>query len=119
MGPVSKEKLSKLYHEALGLVVPSRAEGFCLPALEAHACGTPVISTPIPAVREILGDADVICPGFAPADIAQGIMRFLESPTVRREISQHDSYRWVEQYSRHVLARRVLSVYGEAVQAKS
>jgi glycosyltransferase involved in cell wall biosynthesis len=58
-GWVSKEELAELYRGAAALVLPSRHEGFGLPALEAMASGTPVVATPDPALREVAGDAAV------------------------------------------------------------
>ncbi|ABK52193.1 glycosyl transferase, group 1 [Acidothermus cellulolyticus 11B] len=40
---------------AAAVVIPSRYEGFGLPALEAFACGTPVVASDIPALREVTG----------------------------------------------------------------
>ncbi|MBN8548478.1 MAG: glycosyltransferase family 4 protein [Deltaproteobacteria bacterium] len=119
IGHVSKERLARLYREAMAVVVPSRAEGFCLPALEAHASGTPVIATPVAAVQEILSEGDVECPGFAPADIATGIIRFLEAPRAHQELTQRRSSDWQERYSRAQVARRVLDVYGQAVSGEA
>jgi glycosyltransferase involved in cell wall biosynthesis len=51
------DALRRLYREAIALVVQSRAEGFGLPALEAMAVGTPVVSSGGGALPEVTGDA--------------------------------------------------------------
>lgn len=56
-GRVSDAHLAALYSGASALVTASVSEGSNLPALEAVACGCPIIATDIPAFREILGDA--------------------------------------------------------------
>lgn len=115
VGHVSKDRLARLYREALAVVVPSRAEGFCLPVLEAHASGVPVIATPVPAVQEILSESDVLCPGYTGPDIASGILRFLENPRSHQEYSRDQAQHWTERFSRAQIARRVLDIYGQAV----
>jgi glycosyltransferase involved in cell wall biosynthesis len=56
IGPTDAE-LAELYRGALALTMLSRQEGFGLPVAEAMACGIPVVSTDLPAVREFAGDA--------------------------------------------------------------
>lgn len=53
LGYVSDQKLNKLYNEAEALLYLSSYEGFGLPVIEALACGTPVIASDIPCLREI------------------------------------------------------------------
>jgi glycosyltransferase involved in cell wall biosynthesis len=55
-GQVSDDELAALYSGAHALVFPSDDEGFGLPAVEALACGTPVVACDSPALREVLGD---------------------------------------------------------------
>jgi glycosyltransferase involved in cell wall biosynthesis len=52
-----EETLAALYRGAHALVFPSLGEGLGLPIVEALACGTPVIATDLPVVREVAGDA--------------------------------------------------------------
>lgn len=53
-GHVSDDELAALYSGAHALVVASDNEGFGLPAVEALACGAPVVACEVPALREVL-----------------------------------------------------------------
>lgn len=55
-GQVSDDHLAAIYSGARALVFPSDDEGFGLPTVEALACGTPVVASDIPVLREVLGD---------------------------------------------------------------
>jgi glycosyltransferase involved in cell wall biosynthesis len=55
-GEVSDEQLAAIYSGAHALVLASEDEGFGLPAVEALACGTPVVACEVPALREVLGE---------------------------------------------------------------
>ena len=55
-GHVSDDELAAIYTGARALVFPSDDEGFGLPTVEALACGTPVVASDIPVLREVLGE---------------------------------------------------------------
>jgi len=55
-GRVPDDDLAAIYTGARALVFPSDDEGFGLPTVEALACGTPVVASDIPVLREVLGD---------------------------------------------------------------
>ena len=65
-GFVPDEDLVFLYSRAYALVLPSLLEGFGLPAVEAMACGTPVISSRAGSLPEVVGEAGVY---FDPTDV--------------------------------------------------
>ena len=65
-GFVQDEDLVFLYSRAHALILPSLMEGFGLPAVEAMACGTPVISSHAGSLPEVVGDAGVY---FDPTDV--------------------------------------------------
>ncbi|HXZ81850.1 MAG TPA: glycosyltransferase family 1 protein [Terriglobales bacterium] len=59
---LTPQLLASVYRRASLLLQPSESEGFGLPVVEAMACGTPVVASDIPALREVGGDAAVFCP---------------------------------------------------------
>jgi glycosyltransferase involved in cell wall biosynthesis len=59
---LSRAALAPRYRAAKAVLLPSTAEGFGLPIIEALACGTPVIASDIPVLRQVGGDAVVFCP---------------------------------------------------------
>ncbi len=77
------EDLPAIYTHALFLVFPSLYEGFGLPPLEAIACGTPVILSDIPVLREIYGDD---APYFSPQnyrELADLMLQFIRNEKLR------------------------------------
>jgi glycosyltransferase involved in cell wall biosynthesis len=59
---VSRPVLAALFRRAALVMLPSEREGFGLPVIEAMACGTPVVCSDLPVLREVGGDAAEYCP---------------------------------------------------------
>jgi glycosyltransferase involved in cell wall biosynthesis len=72
---LERPQLAALYRRASVVVLPSEREGFGLPVVEAMACGTPVIVSDIPALREVGGPAAVYCP---PGDVGRWVEALAE-----------------------------------------
>lgn len=75
LGHVPDEELPGLYAGALAFVLPSFYEGFGLTAVEAMACGTPVVVSDRGALPEVVGDAGVLVDPTDPEAIADGVER--------------------------------------------
>ncbi|MCL8018044.1 D-inositol-3-phosphate glycosyltransferase [Streptomyces sp. AS02] len=80
--PVGQDRLADWYRAASVLVMPSHSESFGLVAVEAQACGTPVIAAHVGglpvAVRD--GVSGVLVPGHDPADYARALYGFADAP---------------------------------------
>jgi glycosyltransferase involved in cell wall biosynthesis len=59
---LARSQLAALYRRAALVLLPSEAEGFGLPVLEALACGAPVLASDLATLREVGGTAAVYCP---------------------------------------------------------
>ncbi len=110
LGGVAPADLQPLYCGAEVLALPSLYEGFGLPAIEAMACGTPVVVANTGALPEIVGDAGVQVHPDDPTDIAEGLGRVLGSPQYRETLSRRGieraaTFSWVR------AARETLALY--------
>ena len=80
---VSNEELAALYRDAIALVIPSIEEGFGLPALEAMACGTAVITSNAPALVELTRDAAIHVDANSVEAISDAMTRVMRDENAR------------------------------------
>jgi glycosyltransferase involved in cell wall biosynthesis len=84
-GYVSDEDLAALYSDSLALCLPSFSEGFGLPAIEAMACGVPVLASSAGSVPEVVGEAGLYFDPSSVEQIADAIYRMAtEAGTLAR-----------------------------------
>jgi glycosyltransferase involved in cell wall biosynthesis len=98
-GFVPDDDLVFLYSRATALVLPSLMEGFGLPAVEAMACGTPVVSSRAGSLPEVVGDAGVYFDPIDVGSIAAAIGSLLNDQgcrelLARRAIQQAAFFTW-------------------------
>lgn len=110
LGRISDPELAVVLHHAAVLAMPSRAEGFGLPVLEAMAAGVPVVHSNIPALVEVAGDAGVAVPPDDPAALAAALRTVLSDGDIARALRAAGRQR-AGQFSWERTARQVWSVH--------
>lgn len=112
---VPDEEIVRLYSEAELAVVPSLYEGFSLPAIEAMACGTPLVATTGGAIPEVVGaDGDtalLVRPGDA-GELAAALLRGLGDRELRERLGGAGRRRVLERFTWQVTAKGTLDQYG-------
>jgi alpha-1,3-rhamnosyl/mannosyltransferase len=104
-GALDDDELAAIYSGAHALVFPSDDEGFGLPPVEALACGTPVVASDVPALREVLDGRAVL----QSVDDLDGLVAAAES--ARRPAPPPPSWTWDD------AAAATWEVYSQAAAA--
>lgn len=113
-GGAPDQDLPVLLSGAIAKVFPSVHEGFGLAALEALACGTPLITGHSGAVGEVVGDAGIVLDALTVESISNAMSRLIRDPELaedlrRRGLQRAQKFRWRES------ARQTLEIYQEVV----
>ncbi len=110
LGFVPFDTLRCFYESAAAFVFPSRYEGFGLPPLEAMACGTPVVTSNVSSLPEVVGDAAVLVNPENVFDIARGIRDVLLNEELRARLIRRGREQ-AARFSWSRTARQVLEIY--------
>lgn len=113
-GGIREDELAELYAGAEVAVVPSLYEGFSLPALEAMACGVPLVATTAGALSEVVGgdgEAGLLVPPGDPPALAAAIGRVLADPALRRRMGGCGRRRALERFTWDAAARATAGCY--------
>ena len=113
---ISSDVLAAVYRRAALVLQPSEREGFGLPVVEALACGTPVVASDLPVLREVAGNAAVYSPVADVAVWGEAVRRLVcerrdqPGPWMQRRqngIAQAAKFSWAE------YARKMVAVYSD------
>jgi len=106
---VPRSTLAVLYRRAALVMLPSDAEGFGLPVVEALACGAPLMVSDIPVLREVGGGAALYAPlldlDYWCERVTQVLKHSNEAPPKETRVAQAEKYSWKEH------ARTILQTY--------
>lgn len=83
---LSDTELSKFFHNAEFLVLPSLYEGFGLPILESFSVNTPVLCSDIDVFNEVSGNAAMLFNPFSTEDLAKKITKLHQSPLIKKRL---------------------------------
>jgi D-inositol-3-phosphate glycosyltransferase len=114
--PQRHQRLADYYRAADVCIVPSRSESFGLVALEAAACGTPVVAAAVGGLRSLV-DHDVtgyLIDGRNPADYAGPIEKLLADDSLARDMGASAAARSLR-YSWSMTAARLRRLYADLV----
>ncbi|MGH9044090.1 MAG: glycosyltransferase family 4 protein [Acidimicrobiales bacterium] len=111
---VSDRELAALYAQAQVAVVPSLYEGFSLPAIEAMACGVPVVATTGGALPEVVGqdgESGLLVRPDDPSALAVGIATLLDDRALASRLGQAGRCRALERFTWEVTADQTARCY--------
>jgi glycosyltransferase involved in cell wall biosynthesis len=117
LGFVPIEVLRTFYDAAKIFVFPSLYEGFGLPPLEAMAHGTPVVTSNVTSLPEVVGNAAVLVHPENVFEIMRALHRVLMDQPLREKMKER-SLRQATKFSWEKSVRRIRDVYQEVLSGK-
>ena len=117
LGLVPVEILRTFYDQAKIFVFPSLYEGFGLPPLEAMAHGTPVVTSNVSSLPEVVGNAAVLVHPENVFEIMRGLHRVLMDQPLREKMKER-SYRQAAKFSWEKSVRRIIEAYGQVLTTR-
>jgi glycosyltransferase involved in cell wall biosynthesis len=95
------KKIASFYKGAKAVIYPSYQETFGMVAVEAMACGCPVVASYMPAIPEVCGDAALYFNPYDPVDMADKVEKVINDENIRKDLiekgyKQIKKYRWEE-----------------------
>ncbi|WP_327001721.1 glycosyltransferase family 4 protein [Dactylosporangium sp. NBC_01737] len=119
---LTSSRLAALVGSAQVAVVPSRYEGFSLPAVEAMATATPLVVTTAGAIPEIVGAPGTTALHVPPADpvaLAAAMRRLLDDPDLGARLGAAGRARVLERYTWQRTAARTADWYRETILSRA
>jgi glycosyltransferase involved in cell wall biosynthesis len=119
---VSTERIVELYAEAEVAVVPSLYEGFSLPAVEAMACGVPLVATTGGAVPEVVGregETGLLVPPGDPQALAAALLRAFADPELRARVGAAGRARALERFTWRACATGTVDNYRALLEERA
>jgi glycosyltransferase involved in cell wall biosynthesis len=114
---ISTEELVQEYAKSSVAIVPSLYEGFGLPAAEALACGTPLISSDGGALPEVVGDAAYLVKAGDVNELSKAIRELLNNENLRQDFSEKGRQHSLKQLSWKKVAEKMVAYYKSIINS--
>lgn len=117
IGTVPHERLPSYYSAADVCVMPSHSESFGLVALEAQACGCPVLAASVSGLQSVVRDeiTGFLVPDHEPASYAERLHRLLDDPELSEQMGRRGTL-LAQRFTWSRTADRLLEVYDEVAE---
>jgi glycosyltransferase involved in cell wall biosynthesis len=117
VGSIAHDRMPDEYRRAGLCVFPSRTEGFGIVAVEAMACGAPVVYMKDGVGPEVIthGVDGLLCDTFDPASLASAILQGLSSPDLRRSLGERARQTVLARFSLDKTVAENVSLYEEMI----
>ena len=113
---LTQEDLRKTYCEAELAIIPSLYEGFGFAAIEAMACGVPLISSSGGALPEVIKDTGIIIPPKNVKEIYNSVDHLFSSPHIAKELAEKGLQRANSKFSWVAIAKKLEKVYHKEIE---
>jgi D-inositol-3-phosphate glycosyltransferase len=116
LGKRGQDSLPYYYSAAEMVVMPSHYESFGMVALEAMACGTPVVASQVGGLAFLVQDGvtGYVVPGGEVEPLAARLLEIATQPGLRDQLGRQGS-EYARLFAWDIIARRIAEVYGELV----
>jgi glycosyltransferase involved in cell wall biosynthesis len=115
-GPLPEPDLVALLQQAAVVAIPSLYEGFSLPAIEAMACATPLVTTDAGALPEVVGSqAGLRVRAGDVEELTAALQLVLDSPSLGAQLGRAGRRRVLERYTWRATAERTADWYAEVL----
>ncbi|MDP5182640.1 glycosyltransferase family 4 protein [Blastococcus sp. BMG 814] len=118
-GPVPEDELIRLFRRASLVAIPSLYEGFSLPAVEAMACATPLVTTDAGALPEVVGTkAGLRVRAGDVGELTAALQLVLDSPSLAEQLGRAGRRRVLDTYTWRATAERTAGWYAETLDRR-
>ena len=116
LGAHDQDKLHHYYSAAQMVIMPSHYESFGMVALEAMACGTPVIASEVGGLAYLVRDGQTgfHVPDRDPVALASAIARLAQDPALRQRLGRQ-AHQYAQNYSWECIADHILALYSKTL----